>query len=203
LSCRVLPHADARLCQALNAPADTQSLAFLTCDQDDSLYAALDHATKMAEVTVTFASSFWAGSNHASGPLSGEIIGVLAAQDPDTLAEGVRACKDALDHLFAFYGYGGTNLFPTVIPSVGRYLSREYGAKPGAPLGYFIAPPIEAMLGTDAALKAANVDLLKLISPPSPTNFAGAIVTGSLDAVEAAAAAFTEAIVDVVTRPLR
>jgi ethanolamine utilization protein EutL len=203
LSCRVLPHADARLAKGLNAPTGTQSLAFLTCDQDDSLYAALDHATKMAEVTVSFASSFFAGSNHASGPLSGEIIGVLAAKDPDTLAEGVRAAKDALDHLFAFFGHNGINIFPTVIASVGRYLSKEYGVSAGVPLGYFIAPPLEAMIGADAALKAGNVDLLKLHAPPSPTNFAGVIVSGTLDAVQASAAAFTSAIIDVATRPLQ
>jgi ethanolamine utilization protein EutL len=180
-----------------------QSLALLTCDQDDSLYAALDHATKMAEVSVIYAKSFYAGSAHASGPLSGEIMGVMAAADPDILEQGIRALKLALSDLFAFYAVGssGVNLFPTVIGSVGEYLAAQAGVRPGAPLGYFIAPPIEAMLGTDAALKAANVELLKLFGPPTETNFGGAYVTGTLDAVQAAAAAFTDAIIDVIARP--
>ncbi len=204
LSCRILPHADARLCHSLGAPSGTQSLALITCDQDDTLYAALDHATKMAEVSVVFARSFYAGSAHASGPLSGEILGVLAARDPDIVEQGVRALRLALDELFAFYAVGGSgvNVFPTVIPRVGEYLSAQAGIAAGAPFGYFIAPPIEAMLAMDAALKAANVELLKLFSPPTETNFGGGWVTGPLDAVQAAAHAFAETVIDVAARPM-
>ena len=49
--------------------AGGRSLALMTCDQDDSLYAALDHATKMADVEVIYARSFYAGSAHASSTL--------------------------------------------------------------------------------------------------------------------------------------
>jgi ethanolamine utilization protein EutL len=59
------------------------------------------------------------------------------------------------------------------------------------------------MLGVDAALKAADVDLLKLFGPPTETNFGGAYVTGTLDAVEAAAAAFAETVADVAGRPVQ
>ena len=98
LSCRVLPHADPRLCTALGLPAvaDGRSLALMTCDQDDSLYAALDHATKIADVEVIYARSFYAGSAHASGPLSGEILGVLAADDPESNAQAVAGGRVAL-----------------------------------------------------------------------------------------------------------
>jgi ethanolamine utilization protein EutL len=73
----------------------------------------------------------------------------------------------------------------------------------GQPLGYLIAPPVEAMVGVDAALKAADVTLAKFFGPPTETNFAGAWVTGSLDAVEAAAKAFAMAVVDVAIDPRR
>ena len=196
---RTLPHASTELCASLGAPAGTTSLAFITCDQDDALYAALDHATKMAAVDVVFAKSFYAGAKHASGPLSGEIMGVLAAADPDILAFGVSALRTALNELYAFYTVDGTgvSLFPTVIAQTGRYLSREHGIAPGEPLGYFVAPPVEAMIGLDAAIKAANVVVRRIDPPPSPTNFAGGFVTGTLDAVEAAALAFRDAVVDV------
>ncbi|MEZ0313312.1 MAG: ethanolamine utilization microcompartment protein EutL, partial [Myxococcota bacterium] len=189
---RTLPHASTELCAALGAPPATTSLAFITCDQDDSLYAALDHATKMAAVDVVFAKSFYAGSKHASGPLSGEIMGVLASADPDILMYGVRALRSALDELYAFYSVDGTgvSVFPTVISQTGRYLSREVGITAGEPLGYLVAPPFEAMIGLDAAIKAAAVTVKRIDPPPSPTNFAGGFVTGTLDAVEAAAAAF-------------
>jgi ethanolamine utilization protein EutL len=203
LACRRLPHADPRLCAALGAPAGTQALAFVTCDQDDSLFAALDHATKMAEVKVVYARSFYAGAAHASGPLSGEAMGVLAAVDPDTLDHGVAALSRALAELYAFYAVAesGPTYFPTVIPSLGEYLSAQAGLSPGVPLGYFIAPPVEAMIGVDAALKVSRVELVKLFGPPTETNFAGAYVTGPLDAVEAAGQAFADAVGNVAARP--
>lgn len=205
LSCRVLPHACAALCAGLGLPASAaaRSLALMTCDQDDSLYAALDHATKMADVEVLYAKSFYAGSAHASGPLSGEVIGVLASDSPESIAQGVAAVRDALEHLFAFYAVGdaGVTVFPTVIGRVGRYLSGLAGCPAGAAFGYLIAPPVEALVGLDAALKSADVTLLRFFGPPSETNFAGAYVTGELDAVEAAARAFRDAVIDVAAHP--
>lgn len=207
LACRRLPHADLRLCRALGLPeaAKTTSLALLTCDQDDALYAALDHATKMADVSVVYARSFYAGSAHASGPLSGEVLGVLAAEEPESIERGVAAVTFALEHLFAFFAVGdaGVTVFPTVIGSVGSYLASEAKVPVGSALGYFIAPPVEAMVGIDAALKAAEVSLARFFGPPTETNFAGCYVSGALDAVEAAARAFTDAVIDVSEAPLR
>lgn len=206
LACRELPHADARLCTSLGIPAENagRSLGLVTCDQDDALYAALDHATKIADVDVVYARSFYAGSAHASGPLSGEILGVLAASEPESVKHGLAAVRTALAHLFAFHRVdeAGVTVFPTVIPSVGRYLAREAGVKPGVPFGYLIAPPLEATIAVDAALKAADVTLLKFFGPPTETNFAGAWITGALDAVEASARAFERAVCDVAARPL-
>lgn len=206
LACRRLPHAHPRLCEALGLPASVggRSLALITCDQDDALYAALDHATKMADVDVVYARSFYAGSAHASGPLSGEVMGVLAADDPESVEQGVAAVELALRELFAFEeveGSGGVTLFAAAIGSVGRYLAAQAEVAPGTPFGYFIAPPVEATVGVDAALKAADVTLRRFFGPPTETNFAGAYVTGTLDAVEAAAKAFAEAVVDVAARP--
>ncbi len=207
LSCRALPNADARLCAALGLPVSSErrSLGLITCDQDDTLYAALDHGTKMADVEVLYAKSFYAGSAHASGPLSGEILGVISASEPESVDQGLRAIVDAVERVFSFQAIGqtGVALFPTVIASVGRYLSAQSGVAVGQPLGYFIAPPIEAVLGVDAALKAADVTMAKFFGPPTETNFAGAYITGSLDAVEAAARAFTAAVADVALDPRR
>ncbi len=204
LSCRVLPAADRGLLAAMGIDVDRHgSLGLVTCDQDDSLYAALDHATKFAEVEVVFARSFYAGSAHASGPFSGEILGVLGAADPDTLQEGLTALVDALERDICFYqpAAGGPAFFPHVIAETGRYLSREAGIEPGAPLAYLIAPPIESVIGLDAALKAAEVRLVKHFAPPTETNFGGGYLTGSLPDVEAAASAFAEAVIDLATRP--
>lgn len=201
LSLRELARADAALLRSLGATGP--ALAFITCDQDDSLFAALDHATKMAHVRVVYARSFYAGAAHASGPLSGEAMAVLEAADPDILREGLKYLRLALEELFAFYAMsGGSTYFPTVIPACGEYLAAQAGVAIGAPLGYFVAPPTEAMIAIDAALKAADVELVKFFGPPTETNFAGAYVTGALPAVQAAAAAFVDAVHDVAARPM-
>jgi ethanolamine utilization protein EutL len=77
------------------------------------------------------------------------------------------------------------------------------GVDVGEPIAYLIAPPVEAMVALDAALKVADVRLARFFGPPSETNFAGAYLTGELHAVEAAAKAFTAAVVDVVAHPRR
>ena len=72
----------------------------------------------------------------------------------------------------------------------------------GAPLAYLIAPPLEAMVGVDAALKAANVTVAAFYGPPSNTNFGGALLTGSQSDCEAACQAFAAAVQDVANQPL-
>jgi ethanolamine utilization protein EutL len=209
LSLRRIPSADPAVLAAYGAdPARHVSLGLVTCDQDDALYVALDEATKHAPVDVVFAKSFYAGSAHASGRLSGEILGVLAATEPQAIEDGLAAVVACLAHDACFYdadGKRGVTVFPHVISSLGHYLSRESGVAPGEPMAYLVAPPMEATLGLDAALKAAAVRVVKVTPPPTETNFACAWLTGispgDLAACEAAATAFAAAVVDVAARP--
>jgi len=205
LSVRVLPGADPALLRAYGADPDRHaSLGLITCDQDDPTYVALDEATKHAHVDVVYARSFYAGAAHASGPLSGEILGVLAAPDPAELDAGLEALLQCLAHDACFYGadaQGQVVVFPHVIASLGHYLSAQAGLTPGVPLAYLVAPPIEASIGLDAALKAAEVRAAKIFPPPSETNFAAAWLTGALTACEAAAEAFAEAVIEVAAEP--
>jgi len=205
LSVRVIEQVDPNLAEALKLPPGHVSAGLMTCDQDDSLYAALDHATKFAEVEVSFAKSFFAGSAHASGPLSGEILGILSAANPDEIKEGIWALRQALATSICFYAFEGRpapTFFPHVISETGRYLAPLAGIEVGAPMAYLIAPPMEAMIGIDAAMKAASVRLAKLFTPPTETNYAGAYLAGDLASVQAAAAAFVDAIYSVVNAPL-
>jgi ethanolamine utilization protein EutL len=209
LSLRRIPSADPAVLAAYGAdPAKHVSLGLVTCDQDDALYVALDEATKHAPVDVVFARSFYAGSAHASGKLSGEILGVLAASEPQAIEDGLAALVACLAHDACFYdadGQRGVTVFPHVIGSLGHYLSREAGLAPGEPMAYLVAPPMEATLGFDAALKAAAVRAVKVTPPPTETNFACAWLTGispgDLAACEAAAVAFAAAVVEVAARP--
>jgi ethanolamine utilization protein EutL len=205
LSLRRLHDAHPDLLRAYGAdPARHRALGLVTCDQDDATYVALDEATKHAAVDVVFARSFYAGAAHASGRLSGEILGVLAAEDPDEVEEGLRRLVHCLEHDACFYkadAQGSVTLFPHVIGSLGRYLAPLAGLTPGDAMAYLVAPPMEATLGLDAALKAADVRLARMFPPPTETNFASAWLTGELDACQAAATAFAEAVVEVARNP--
>ncbi len=68
-------------------------------------------------------------------------------------------------------------------------------------MAYLIAPPMEALLGLDAALKAADVRLATLFAPPSETNFAGGLLTGEQSACQAACDAFAQAVCDAAQFP--
>lgn len=206
LACRLIDQVDRQLGVSLELdPARHVSLGMVTCDQDDSTYVALDHATKFADVDVVYAKSFYAGSAHASGPLSGEILGIIAGPNPDEVKEGLWALREALLEKISFFALEGTEapaFFPHVISETGRYLAPQAGIKVGEPMAYLIAPPIEAVVGVDAALKAANVKMARWFGPPTETNFAGAYLVGALADVEAAARGFSEAIEQVVARPM-
>lgn len=205
LSVRTIPNAHPSLLEAYGAdPERHTSLGLVTCDQDDSTYVALDEATKHASVDVVFARSFYAGADHSSGRLSGEILGVLAGPDPDEVAEGLRAMVRCLEHDACFYSAddsGSIAVFPHVISSLGYYLSSQAGLEVGSAMAYLVAPPMEATIALDAALKAADVEAAHIAPPPSETNYACAWLSGDLDACQAAAMAYAEAVVDVGRRP--
>jgi ethanolamine utilization protein EutL len=205
LSVKRLPNADPALLRAYGADPDRHTaLGLVTVDQDDPTYVALDEATKHAPVDVVFARSFYAGSAHGSGPISGEILGVLAGEDPDVVEEGLRALIRCLESDACFYAAdhaGKTAVFPHVITSLGHYLSAQAGLAPGTPMAYLVAPPMEHTIGLDFALKAADVTAAKVFPPPTETNFAAAWLTGSQEACEAAAVAYCEAVVRVAMQP--
>lgn len=204
LSARSIPNVHRDLAAELGLTDDQRSLGILTCDIDDALYVALDEATKAAEVDVVYAHSFYAGSGHASGPLSGEIIGILAGPDPAEVRAGLTAAIDHAEQVAWFHAAdeaGDLAFFAHTISRTGRYLSVEAGVEEGAPLAYLIAPPIEATVGIDAALKAADVELKVWFEPPSETNFSGGLLTGSQAACRAACQAFQDAVLDVARAP--
>lgn len=201
LSVRYLANASPSLCQALGAPKGYPSLGLLTTDCDDATYIALDEATKASEVAVAYGRSFYAGASNASTPNAGEVIGILAGQTPGAVRSGMEAALAALERL----GFQEVNNVPYLahtVSSVGDFLAKEAGVPVGSALAYLIAPPLEGMYAMDAALKAADVKLCKLYSPPSETNFGGGLLSGTQSACDAACAAFAAAVAEVAARPI-
>ncbi|HOV47308.1 MAG TPA: ethanolamine utilization microcompartment protein EutL [Anaerolineae bacterium] len=204
LSARLIPNVHPDFAAQLGLRPDQRSLALITCDIDDALYVSLDEATKMAEVEVVYAQSFYAGSNYPSGPLSGEIIGILAGPNPAEARAGLNACIAYAEEQAWFYSANeeGTQVFfPHTISRSGSYLSKAADVPEGTPLAYLIAPPIEATFAIDAALKAAEVTMRLWWKPPSETNFSGALLSGTQSACRAACMAFQDAVLDVARDP--
>jgi ethanolamine utilization protein EutL len=207
LAVRTIAEAAPDLAASLGLPPDRRALGLITATSDDALFTALDQGTKASPADVVYARSFYAGAAHASGPLSGECIGIYAARDPAEIDAAVTACLAYLENEAWFYaiaaGPRGQDVvfYPHVVASTGRYLAPLAGVTVGAAMAYLIAPPLESIVGVDAACKAASVRMTKWFGPPSETNFGGAYLVGDQAACEAAAHAFAGAVSDVCTAP--
>ena len=200
LAVRYLANAAPSLCKALGVPKGHQSLAMITTDCDDATYIALDAATKAAQVQVCYSRSFYAGAANASTPNAGEVLGILAGPDPDAVKSGMEAVLSELEHV-GFDRAGDVPYLAHTVSRTGSFLAGEAGVPEGAALAYVIAPPLESMYAMDAALKAADVKLCKLYTPPSETNFGGGLLTGTQSACQSACAAFAAAVAEVADRP--
>ena len=201
LALQYIPNAAPALCQALGIDPGSPALGLLTTDCDDATYIALDAATKAAQVQVSYARSFYAGAANASTPFAGEVIGILAAPNPAALRSGMDAARAALETI-GFSDLSGVPCLAHTVSSCGTFLSREADVPTGAALAYLIAPPLEAMVGLDAALKASDVRLCKLYAPPSETNFGGGLLTGTQSACAAACAAFSDTVEKIARKPV-
>ncbi len=181
-----------------------RSIGILTTDCDDMTYCALDEATKAAAVEVVYGRSLYAGAANASTKLAGEVIGILAGPNPAEVQSGLRAAVAFLQEGGGFRSAnedGSVVYFAHTVSRTGTYLSQTAGVAEGEALAYLIAPPLEAVVGLDEALKAADVELVTLYEPPSETNFGGRGLPRPTRAGGAACAAFAEAVKAVAAKP--
>ncbi len=204
LSVRFIPSVGAGLCQALGLDEKHKSIALISTDCDDATYIALDEATKTANVDVVYARSLYAGATNASTKLAGEVIGILGGSNPSEVRSGMQG---ALDFLQSGIGFRSANDADDIVylahcvSRTGTYLSSVADIPTGQAIAYLIAPPVEAIVGLDAALKASDVHLCTFFEPPSETNFAGGLLTGTQSACRAACDAFAEAVRAVAQIP--
>lgn len=205
LAVRIIPNADPMLLKNLDVRPGDKSLGIFTTDCDDVSYTAVDEATKKADVHVAYAKSMYAGSGNASTALAGEFIGILSGPDPEEVRSGLQAAFSLIENDAHFYEANETGTvvyFAHCISRTGSYLSSQAGVPEGTPLAYLIAPPLEASVGLDAALKAADVELSLYYGPPTETNFAGGLLTGTQASCQAACDAFADAVCRIAEDPL-
>lgn len=181
-----------------------RSLGLVTADMDDVTYTALDEATKDADVEVIYAKSMYAGAANASTRLAGEVLGIIAGPSPAEVRSGLTSIRNFIEQGACFVSANEDDsivYYAHTVSRTGSYLSKMAGIPEGEALAYLIAPPLEAIYGLDAALKAADVRLVAFYEPPSETNFGGGLLTGSQSACKAACAAFAQAVQTVADYP--
>ena len=204
LSVKMIANADEDLAKQFDLPKGMKSLGIITSDCDDVTYVALDEATKAAEVEVVYAKSMYGGAGNASTKLAGEVIGILAGPSPAEVSSGLAIAIQVIENEASFISANDDDSIPYfahVISRSGRFLSKEANVTEGEAIAYLIAPPLEAMLGLDAALKAADVKIGVFYGPPSETNFGGALLSGTQSACKAACNAFAQTVQNVATDP--
>lgn len=190
----------------LNIPDDIRSLGLLTADSDDPTYIAADEATKQAQVQVVYGRSLYAGAAHAPSPSSGEVLIMLGGPNPAEVRAGLNAMIGTIENGPAFQWANDqedTAFLAYVVSRTGSYLSAAANIPLGDPIAYLVAPPLEATYGIDAALKAAEVDLVTYVPPPSETNYSAAFLRGSQAACKAACDAFAEAVLEIGRNPIQ
>ncbi len=206
LAVRIIPNVDPGMAEALHLRPEQRSIGLITADNDDATYVSIDEATKMADVEVVYAHSFYAGAKHASGLLSGEIIAILAGSTPAEVRAGLSAALSYMKTEAIWYSANedaSIAFFPHLISRTGTYLSQVCNIPVGDPIAYLIAPPLEGLIALDAALKAAAVRIVSYTAPPSETNYMGVMLTGDQPACRAATLAFRDAVLDVASNPIK
>ncbi|MCU9807499.1 MAG: ethanolamine utilization microcompartment protein EutL [Paraclostridium dentum] len=204
LGVKIISNVSPEMAKKLNLEQHHKSLGLITADCDDVTYTALDEATKAAEVDVVYAKSMYAGAANASTKLAGEVIGIIAGPSPAEVRSGLNAVLDFMEYGATFISANDDDsiaYYAHCVSRTGTYLSKVAKIREGEALAYLVAPPLEAMYALDAALKAADVSLCELFEPPTETNFAGALLTGSQSACKAACDAFAQAVIAVADNP--
>lgn len=205
LCLRLIANVSADLCRHLGLPDGSRAIGLISTDCDDATYIALDEATKAANVAVVYAKSLYGGASNASTRLAGEVIGILGGENPSEVRSGLQGAVRLLKSGIGFRAADDTGsvvYLAQCVARTGSFLSKTAHIPQGQAVAYLIAPPVESIVGLDAALKASDVRMTTFFAPPSETNFAGGLLTGTQSACKAACDAFAAAVESVARAPM-
>ncbi len=204
LTLQLIPNLSPGLVKALGLSEEVRAIGLISTDSDDVTYIALDEATKLANVEVVYARSLYAGAANATTALAGEVIGILAGPTPSEVESGLRGAADFIASGVGFQTAneaGDVVCLSHCVSRTGTYLASVAHVPVGQALAYLIAPPVEAIVGLDAALKASDVEMTEFFAPPTETNFCGGLLTGTQSACQAACDAFAQAVRETAAAP--
>ena len=204
LATRILSSVSPELAAGLGIPAHHRAAALLSASSDVIAYSAVDEATKRADCRVSYARSFYGGSYNASTKLAGEFLGVLSGPTPADVRSALEAARADIEerqHIDAATEDNSILYYVHCISRCGSYLAQFCQVPEGSSLAFLIAPPLEAIFGVDAVLKAVDVRICHFFGPPTETNFGGAFVTGEQSACRNACRVFSEAVEAVAANP--
>src|ERR1043166_9678475 len=129
LAVQLIPQVERNFAEHLKLRDDQRSIGLLSVDNDE--------ATKMADVEVVYARSFYAGAKHTSGKWSGEIMAILAGPDPAEVRAGLNAAVNYMRTQAIWYSANEDDsiaFFPHVISRQGTYLSQVCNIPVGSPI---------------------------------------------------------------------
>ncbi len=204
LTMQLIPNVSPSLAKALGVSDRHRAIGLISTDSDDMTYMALDEATKTSNVEVSYARSFYGGAANASTALAGEVIGILSGPTPAEVASGLRGAEAFLQSGAGFRTAneaGDVVYLAHCVSRTGSYLAGVAKVPVGQAIAYLVAPPVEAVVGLDAALKASDVELTEFFAPPTETNFSGGLLTGTQSACQAACDAFAQAVTELAAHP--
>ena len=112
----------------------------------------------------------------------------IVYRETGIVAIGVTVCTAVMMLVYALLGRFELSVLWGGLTAVGLALAVQTAREGavGQAIAYLVAPPVEAVVALDAALKAAEVRLTELYRPPTETNFAGGLLTGTQSACRAA-----------------
>lgn len=200
----IIPDVAPDVTKELGLAPGQKSLTIVTADNDDTTYAILDGATKKVDYKVVYTKGFRADAANANTKLTGKIISILTAPSPAETKASLEACVDMVEDVrhFIFASDDDSICYHAhCIPRTGPYLSEGCGITEDKAITYLIAPPLRTMYGVDVALKAADMRIHVLYTPPSEINFGDALLTGSQSVYRPACDTFAVAAKPVADQP--
>ncbi|MCD8019242.1 MAG: ethanolamine utilization microcompartment protein EutL [Clostridiales bacterium] len=194
---KVVPNVTQRYRDLWEIPKDHDSVGFISCDNEDVMWLALDDATKRAKILAVYAETVYGGVEYSWSKFGGEITAIISGENVSDVRNGLFYMKEFIENKAEIYMLneeGTLGYYADCIPRAGKYYQRTLGIPEGQAIAYLVSTPVESTYAFDKALKASNTRIAELFRPPSRVNTGGGIVTGTESACRAAVKAFAEAV---------